>query len=396
MSKTFSTKYSGVRYRQHATRKHGIHFDKYFFIRYSFRGKQREEGIGWASEGNTAAEAFHTLGQIKKAIKNGEPVATLAEQREEAEKIRQAAAQKAAEREAANITFDTFFTKTYLPHEEGIKNPRTFATEKTLYTNWIKPQIGNKVFSNISHIDCENIRKRLTLANKSLRTVQYCYAIIRQVFNQAKAQRIFLGDHPVKSTRKIKFDNKKLRFLTQEEARELLIRLKKHSKQTHDLTLLSLYCGARRGELFSLDCSDIDLLKRQITFRDTKNTKTRTIPMPEQVVEMLSAYKISKENEPLFTNKKGERINCISKSFERVVAEMKLNKGISDRRQKFTFHNCRHTYGSWLVQAGVSLYEVKELMGHENIEMTLRYAHLSPKKFEESVTVLSAMKISHQ
>jgi site-specific recombinase XerD len=56
-----------------------------------------------------------------------------------------------------------------------------------------------------------------------------------------------------------------------------------------------------------------------------------------------------------------------------------FNEGVEDTRQRVYFHTLRHTFASWLVQRGVDLYKVKELMGHEDIKMTMRYAHLAPE-----------------
>ena len=64
------TKYPGVRYYEHATRKHGIRKDRYYAIRYQKEGKRKEEGLGWASKGWTAEEANVELSELKKAFGN--------------------------------------------------------------------------------------------------------------------------------------------------------------------------------------------------------------------------------------------------------------------------------------------------------------------------------------
>ena len=79
------------------------------------------------------------------------------------------------------------------------------------------------------------------------------------------------------------------------------------------------------------------------------------------------------------------QIDRISKTFNRVVTKLNLNKDITDTRQKVVFHSLRHTYASWLVESGVSLYTVQKLMGHENISMTERYSHLSPDTLQGAV-----------
>jgi integrase len=61
------------------------------------------------------------------------------------------------------------------------------------------------------------------------------------------------------------------------------------------------------------------------------------------------------------------------------VNELQLNDNVVDDRQKVVFHTLRHTFASWLVQAGTPIYTVANLMGHSTIAMTQRYAHLAPE-----------------
>jgi integrase family protein len=70
------------------------------------------------------------------------------------------------------------------------------------------------------------------------------------------------------------------------------------------------------------------------------------------------------------------------------VEKLGLNAGVNDPRQKVVFHTLRHTFASWLVQKGVPLHTVAELMGHRSIAMTQRYAHLSPESLRNAVNLL--------
>ena len=83
MADRFKTSFRGVRYRKHPTRKHGVNYDQYFIIRYKkLNGKDKEEGLGWASQGMTAAKAYDDLKVIKENIKRGQGPQSLAEKRE--------------------------------------------------------------------------------------------------------------------------------------------------------------------------------------------------------------------------------------------------------------------------------------------------------------------------
>ena len=68
----------------------------------------------------------------------------------------------------------------------------------------------------------------------------------------------------------------------------------------------------------------------------------------------------------VFPGRGGRRITSVSRSFDPGVEDLGLNTGITDRRQKLTFHNLRHTAASWLVQSGTPLYTVQKLLGHKN------------------------------
>ena len=76
-----STKYPGVRYREHKTRKHGIKPDQYFAIRYQKDGQRKEEGVGWASEGWTPSKVALKLAELKAAATTGEGETRLSEAR---------------------------------------------------------------------------------------------------------------------------------------------------------------------------------------------------------------------------------------------------------------------------------------------------------------------------
>lgn len=393
MSKTIAVQgegFTGIRYREHKTRKYGVKYDRYFYIRYRIGGKLREEGYGWESQGFTASDALAERKKIMQALKTGEKVATLKERRAEADRLRkQTQAAEAAEAKA-NISFDAFFEGTYQEH----RDEKVLVPELPLYKYWIKPVIGEKRFAEIGELDMVKIKKRCLEAGKALRTIEYCYSIVRVIFNTARTQGVYEGAHPItKAVKKsIAYDNAKVRFLTPGEAQQLLTALKVRSKQCHDMAVLSLFCGARAGEVSGLDWCDINMDGKILTLRNTKNMKkTRHIPMPQQVLEMLSEYQQGVGNRPVFVGANGKRVDKISKTYPRTVADLKINKGVTDRRQRVVFHTLRHTYASWLVQKGVHLITVQKLLGHSSIRITERYAHLAPDNFTTAVDILSGL-----
>jgi hypothetical protein len=77
MATQWITAAAGIRYRKHATRKHGARLDRYFTLRYSVDGKQVEEALGWSSDGWTVARAQEELSKLRKAKRTGDGPLTL-------------------------------------------------------------------------------------------------------------------------------------------------------------------------------------------------------------------------------------------------------------------------------------------------------------------------------
>ena len=187
-----------------------------------------------------------------------------------------------------------------------------------------------------------------------------------------------------------KFDNKRLRFFTREEARDLLNELKTRSQQTHDIALLSLHTGARAGEIFSLTWGAVDLSNGLLTAKDTKSGKNRFLYLTHETQAMLHKKLIGQHlHELVFPDRNGEKIKFISASFSRAIEKLGFNNGITDRRDKATFHTLRHTFASWHVQNGTDLYTVKELLGHSTIALTERYSHLRPEGLKQTTALFN-------
>lgn len=378
------TKFPGVRFREHPTRKHGIRKDQYFAIRYQQDGKRQEEGLGWASEGWSAQRAFEKLAELKKSG------STLAEQRaaERAAKDLAKAAEERARLDA--ITFSQFFNGQYLPQARHDKKPKTAATEEQLFRLHIAPVIGDSTFSQVAPIHLEKLKQTMTAAGKSPRTIHYALAVVRQVFNVARSRGVFLGANPVKAVKKPRLDNRRMRFLTREEASRLMAELAIRSKTLHDIAMLSLHCGLRASEIFSLEWQDVDFTKRQIYIRDPKNKHSRWAMLTTGTEKMLrSRNPDGIASGIIFRDRRhGEGIREVSRAFDQAVKEIGLNDGVTDRRLRVVFHTLRHTYASWLVESGAHLFVVKELMGHRSIAMTERYSHVSNDSLKSAVSGL--------
>ena len=110
--------------------------------------------------------------------------------------------------------------------------------------------------------------------------------------------------------------------------------------------------------------------------------------MTKRLIELFSSWIPGRPTENVFSTRDQETISRVSNTFKRVVEELGFNDGIENSLKKYTFHTLRHTYASWLVLSGAYLFDVQKLMGHKTMEMTQRYAHLSPKHLSKTVALL--------
>jgi len=151
---------------------------------------------------------------------------------------------------------------------------------------------------------------------------------------------------------------------------------------------LAIECGLRLGEIIGLSKKDIDFERCQIhvhrqwlvkqgCYGPTKHNKVRTVgfdPESDLVGLLKDAVARSKHPEAVFTTLKGERMR--SDKLAGVYFKEWIDKlGLPS----ITFHDLRHTFASWYMMRGGDVWELMEVLGHSNIQTTMRYAHLSTK-----------------
>jgi len=382
----------GVRYHEHESRKNGVRFDRYYSIRYKLNGKDKEEGLGWASQGWTEQKAVERLAELKQNQRTGEGAQTLREKREKAEQQRQADKETAEQEKRDNLTFADVWKEYHGEQPEGksIEEQRArkkYIREDQLYRLWIASVIEKMKIKQVAPVNLKRIEKNMVDAGKAPRSIQYAFALVRQVYNFAKRNNLFEGEIPTKKITWPKVDNERTRYLTPEEANALLQALKEKSQDTHDVCLLSLHCGLRFSEIAHLKWSDVDYERYMILVRDAK-AGTRHAFMTEQAAEMLKNRIQGQPYDLVFPSRDGGVMRQISNSFIRTINELGMNKGIDDRRQKLVFHSARHSFGSLLAEQGQDLYTIQKLIGHKTVTMTQRYSHLTESKLKNAVESL--------
>ena len=385
------TKFLGVRYRFHKTRKHGVGFDRCFCIRYKIQGKDKEEVAGWASEGMTAEKAYRLLSEIRENIRTGAPDTSLASIRRSKEEARAEEERLQELSDNAILTVDEFWTQTYEPHARASKTIATIRNERIIYNKWVAPLLRDIPISSIRPSHIETLAMQAHSHGKSPQTIRHIIALVSQMWNLADTHDIVTEDNPFRNVKKPQQDSRRMRFLTPAEAISLLKILAERSKDTHDAAVLSLFAGLRAGEIHSLTWADIDFPNGTIYIKDPKNKHSRHAFITPEIFAVLKGRVAEDKTGLIFPSTVGTRREAVSDSFERAVKELGLNNNIVDSRQKVVFHILRHTFASWLVQRGTPLYTVAELMGHTSLEMTKRYAHLAPDTMRQAAMELSGI-----
>jgi integrase len=309
-------------------------------------------------------------------------------------------------RRGRNFTFSDLAEK-YLPFIASQKSAYT----KGGFVSRFKKDFGEMKLSNFSLSLLEEWQSRKLSENRQERkagngelpplkpaSVNRALACLKHMFTKALDWEM-VSDDIFNKVRKVKMspeNNRRLRYLSFEEITYLLNACDKHLKP---IVIFAINTGCRRGEILGLTWDRTDLTHGFIHLDDTKSGKRREVPINGDLRAVLEE-KIKKRGSPyVFVNPaaaidangklhNGGRYCDIKKSFATACQKA----GISD----FHFHDLRHTFASQLVMNGVDITTVSKLLGHANLTMTLRYAHLAPNHLQKAVDVLSNLSSAHE
>jgi len=222
----------------------------------------------------------------------------------------------------------------------------------------------------IVEISTDDIRRGLTslpaeLANA---TINRYKAIVSVVFGYACNQ-FDLPTNPVQGVRSLLENNARIRYLSNEERTRLFEACRASSwSKLHLLVLMAITTGARKGELMKLGWSDIDF-DRQAAFVETsKNGEPKVLPLTDSVIKELQLFNTTDNGLIFASTVKPDKPYCFTKPWYKALKDADI--------QDFRFHDLRHSCASYLAMNGASLLEIADVLGHKQIQMTKRYAHL--------------------
>lgn len=262
-----------------------------------------------------------------------------------------------------------------------------YLTDMSRYRVHLQNYWHGKGLTSIKTLDIQLYTNHLFAKGLSPQTVRLCLGQLRRIMRRAHRLGLLEGQLPYFEMPPA--DSVRYRYLEPDEATHLLQILGDLSQLWHDIALLSLNTGMRASEIFSLRGANINIPQENIILHRTKNLKQRIVPLNEVALDIIKEYR--KRNSELLFHQEGssnKQFVKISKKFRKAVDLTGLNDGITDNRYRVVFHTLRHTFASWLVQRGVSLQVVSNLLGHSSVRVTERYAHLAPEQGRNALKFL--------
>lgn len=232
----------------------------------------------------------------------------------------------------------------------------------------------------ITPLMIQRLRKsRLKIGNAKSTTNRYL-ALLKRMFNVA-IEEDYLEKNPVNKVKLFsERDTLKERILTDEEEKRLMEASSNHLKS---VLIVALNTGMRRGEILNLRWTQIDFRMKRLRVEKTKSGKIRYIPMNGILFEELLKLKDRNTHIPyvFFNSETRSPFTTIKTAFNAACRRAEI--------QGLRFHDLRHTFATRLVEKGVDVFILQDLLGHSDISITQRYVHSNDEKKRKAVELLS-------
>lgn len=329
------------------------------------RGKQRVVDLGDAS-----CVSFSQARDVAKSLK-------AASQLKQWDLISSATA-----REPQSPVFGDFVRLYYLPYIKNRK--RSYSTDVSILENHILPAFANKQMAKISKSELVAFHSDKRQAGYAGGTVDRLIILIRYIFNLAiRWGYLEKGQNPADEFELFNEPNSRQIFLKDEELSRLVVELKKsENRNLFDIVQGLLMTGCRKRELLDARWEHINLELKIWHIPFTKQGKPHDLPITSELEEYFRSLRSFGQSEYLFPSPQtGMPYKSIFQSWDTARRAANL--------PTLRMHDLRHTFASFLVNGGCSLYEVQRLLGHTNSKTTQRYAHLSQSALSEAMRVAS-------
>ena len=278
-------------------------------------------------------------------------------------------------------TLEKFAASDYIPYVKTYK--KSWEMDISRIRNHLLPYFGEMRMSDIEKRDVVQLIND-QLPSYKPGSINRVIILLRYMFNLAiKWEVEGVSRNPTAGIPLLKEDNHVERFLSSEEAKALLIAIKnsKNPMLQHIISMLIL-TGARKREVLDAKWEDFDMERNIWRIPTTKAGKARIVPLSDTASVLLIKLRQRKRCAHAFANP------ATLKPYSSVYYSWhtaRKEAGLSDVR----VHDLRHSFASFLVNAGRSLYEVQTLLGHTQIKTTQRYAHLSTASLRSASNEIS-------
>jgi len=231
--------------------------------------------------------------------------------------------------------------------------------------------LGNPIARKLTPKDFSHWRAMRSEQGTSAKTLNNELGYLNALFNSLKQNGEIHFSNPISEIASLKVSEKELSYLTIEQIEELMDSIKLCENPHVELIVLVCLCtGARWGEAEGLTSDRVR--DGKVTFTDTKNGKNRTIPIPDWLFDRLKKHSKLSKDTALFTGS----ISSFRRALKRTTIE--LPKGQAA-------HVLRHSFASHFMINGGNILTLQRIMGHSDIRITMRYAHLAPDHFQDAL-----------
>ena len=345
--KVTSKKHTGVYYNELSNG------DKAYYVRYNLGGKRYDTKIGLHSEGIRENLCKTRRAELIDEARNG----TL---------------------KTKEVGFDDL-AQMYHRTKTSIV---TYNDMVKRYDYMIKPFFNNLILGKITEDFIYKFQRNLldTKVNKegkkmSAATVNYYMTQVSSLLKYAVRMQL-LSFSPASNVKQLKENNSRERYLTKEEILELVEAV----EADDDLLMfveLSMSTGGRMSAIASITKKDVNLSNKTLSLADEKGKEKYTAFLNKRVVKLLER---KLPNIGLNDSIYDSNTRRMQRQMKKVLDKL-FNVGLStdDTRNRAVIHTLRHTFASHLAINGTSIYQIKELLNHKDINQTMRYAKLSPE-----------------
>lgn len=280
------------------------------------------------------------------------------------------------------------FEEEYLKFVEGNHSPSYVKSIRSSFVHLNNYYGIQKVMTEIKLKEAEQFM--MWLREKTKKGYRVYYRTLKAAFNKALEWE-YINENPFVKVKLPKVQRVAPKYVTSDQLSVISNRI--DNDIVRDIIKTAFYTGMRLNEVVNLKWRNIDLEKRMITVGDeeftTKARKQRYVPVCEELALSLALSQRERDdtltkNGFVFCKPDGSAYtgDYASKCFKDACRALGIDEGIH-------FHSLRHSFASNLVQKGVSLYLVKELLGHSSISTTEIYSHLNVESLREAVDRLN-------